>query len=72
MELLNGFAPNSHGRHVWSLVRTSLKVNVKVKGQGHRGQKWHFSALLAACMRFIFGKTFLASSFLHLLVTVNR
>ena len=28
-EPLNGFAPNSHGRRVWSLVRTSLKVKVK-------------------------------------------
>jgi len=30
-EPLNGFASNSHGRRVWSLGRTSLKV--KVKGQ---------------------------------------
>ena len=34
-EPLNGFRPNSHGRRVWSLARTSLKV----KGQGHQGQK---------------------------------
>jgi len=27
-EPLNGFAPNSHGRRVWSLARTSLKVKV--------------------------------------------
>ena len=27
-ERLNGFVPNSHGRHVWSLARTSLKVKV--------------------------------------------
>jgi len=39
-ELLNGFAPNSHGRHVWSLAQTSLKV--RVKGQGHQGQKMAF------------------------------
>jgi len=39
-ESLNGFAPNPHGRRVWSLARTSLKV--KAKGQGHRGQKRHF------------------------------
>jgi len=42
-EPLNGFAPNSQGTRVWSLARTSLKVNVK--GQGHQGQKrqfWHF------------------------------
>ena len=30
-EPLNGFASNSHGRRVWSLARTTLKV--KVKGQ---------------------------------------
>jgi len=36
-ELLSGFAPNSQGRRVWSLARTSL--NVKVKGQGDQGQK---------------------------------
>jgi len=34
--LLKGFAPNSHGRHVWSLVWTSLTV--EVKGQGRWGQ----------------------------------
>jgi len=28
-EPLNGFAPNLHGRRVWSLARTSLKVKVK-------------------------------------------
>jgi len=30
-EPLNGFVPNSQGRRVWSLARTTL--NVKVKGQ---------------------------------------
>jgi len=49
-EPLNGFAPNSHGRRVWSLARMSL--NVKVKGQGHEGQissplKMHCNALAA-------------------------
>jgi len=39
-ESLNGFAPNSYGRCVWSLAQTSLKV--KVKDQGHQGQKGHF------------------------------
>ena len=42
-ESLNGFGPNSHGRRVWPLAQMSLKV--KVKGQGHQGQKWYFSAL---------------------------
>jgi len=36
----------------------------KVKGQGHQGQKQHFSALSVACMWFIFGKTSSASSHL--------
>jgi len=58
---LNGFAPNSHGRRVWYLVRSSL--NVKVKRQGHQGQKMAFLALLAACVQFMFSKTSLASSF---------
>jgi len=26
------FAPNSHGRHVWSLAQTSLKVEVNFSG----------------------------------------
>ena len=60
-EPLDGFAPNSHGRRVWSLARESLKV--KVKGQGHQGQKTAFSALSAACVRFVFGKTSLAQAF---------
>jgi len=51
LETMNGFAPNSHGRCVWSLPGTSLKVKVT------RGQKTAFSALSAACMRFVFGKT---------------
>jgi len=32
--------------------------------EGHQGQKQHFSALSVACVRFTFGKTSLASSFL--------
>ena len=51
LQPLNGFAPNSHGRRFWFLARASLKV--KVKGQGHQGQKRHFSALSAACVRFV-------------------
>ena len=41
LEPLNGFAPNSHKRCVWSLTWTSLKVN----DQGHQGQKQHFTAI---------------------------
>ena len=52
-EPLNGFAPNSHGRRVWSLSGMSLKV----KGQDHQGKKWHFLALSAACVQFVFDKT---------------
>ena len=35
-EPLNGFAPNLHGRRIWSLGQTNLNVNVKC--QGHQGQ----------------------------------
>jgi len=60
-EPLNGFAPNSHGRRVWSVARTSLKVTVK--GQGQQGQNGIFRPLRRpACMRFMFGKTYLAFS----------
>ena len=52
------FAPDSHERRVWSLARTSLKV----KDQGHQEQQRHFSAISAACVRFMFGKISLASS----------
>ena len=37
-EPLNGFEPDSHGRRLWSLTQTSLKV----KGQDHQGQKRYF------------------------------
>jgi len=44
-EPLNGFAPNSPGRRVWSFARTNFNVSrSKIKGQGHQGQKRHFSA----------------------------
>jgi len=32
------------------------------EGEGHQGQKTAFSALSAACMQFMFGKTSLASN----------
>jgi len=52
LEPLNGFAPNSRGRHIWSLAWMSL--NVKVKGQGHWEQKLAFvgplSSLHAVCV----------------------
>ena len=60
-EPLNEFAPNSCGRRAWSLARTSLKA--KVKGEGHQGHNRYFSALSAACVWCMFGKTSLASSF---------
>jgi len=37
VEPLNGFAPNSQGRRVWTIAPTSLN-DVKVKGQSHQGQ----------------------------------
>jgi len=42
------FVPNSQARHVWSLAWMSL--NVKVKGQGHHGQKTgYFANILGHC-----------------------
>jgi len=38
-EPLNGFAPNSRGRRIWSLVRTTLKVKVKAQGLRSPGTK---------------------------------
>ena len=60
-EPLDGYAPNSHGRRVWSLAQISLKV--RAKGQCHQGQKRYFLSLSAACVQFVFGKTSLASRF---------
>jgi len=57
-ELLNGFVPNSQGRLVWSLTWTSL--NVKVKGQGHHGQKVAFFGPFGSLHVVMFGKTSLA------------
>jgi len=37
----NGFAPNSHGRRVSSFAQ--MRLNVKVKGQGHQGQKTRYA-----------------------------
>ena len=64
-ELLNGFSPNSQGRRGWSLARKDLKV--KFKGQRSRspGTKHHISALSVAFVRFVFGKTYLACSYLN-------
>jgi len=47
----NGFAPNSHGRRVWSLARTSLKVRSKVKVT--RDKKRHSVAVSAACVVYV-------------------
>jgi len=50
-ESLNGFAPNSQERRVWSLARTSLKVKVKI--QCHHGQNRYetvvYLFVLSAC-----------------------
>jgi len=45
-----------------------LKVKVKVT----RDNKWHFSALLVACVQFMFGKTPLASSLFFMVALCNR
>jgi len=65
LEPLNGFATSSHERRDWSLDHRSDEF----EGRGQRskvkvtGTKTAFSALTAACVRFMFGKTSLASSF---------
>jgi len=64
-EPLNGSVPNSHERRVWSLAPTSFKVKSKVKII--RDKKRYFSALSAACVGFMFGKTSLASSYFRVL-----
>ena len=65
-KLLNGFAPNSRGTARECLVPRSDEFEgqvLKVKGQRSKSPgKRHFSALSAACVRFMFGKTSLASS----------
>jgi len=65
-ELLNGFATNSHKRRVWTLARMSLKVKVKGESSGSPGTKAAFSALSAACVRFMFSETCLTCSFISL------
>jgi len=54
---LNGFAPNSRGRRVWSLRRVWRSRSPGTK-------KLHFSAILAVCVQFMLGKTSVASSFM--------
>jgi len=69
-EPLNGFAPNSHGRRVWSFARTSLKVDIKGQRSRSPGTKNIFRPF-AACVRFVFGQTTLACScFKNLLQTL--
>jgi len=43
-EPINGYATNSHGRRVWSLDRTSLKVKVNFGGL-HAVYVWKTSLL---------------------------
>ena len=62
-ESLNGFAPNSHGRRVWSIARKSLRSRSKVKVT--RDKKRQFSALSAACVQFMFRKTSSATIFVY-------
>jgi len=72
-ETLNGFAPNSLGRRVWFLARTSL--NVKIKGQRSRSPGTNngifgaFGGLRAAYVK-MFSKTSLASSYTFYHITV--
>jgi len=64
-EPLNGFAPNSHGRRVWSPLGRVQGQRSKVKGQCHQGQKnGIFGPLGGLRVRFMFGKTSLSSNLL--------
>jgi len=73
-EPLNGFSPNSHGR-----PKTCLDPRLdKFEGQGQmskvkviRYKKRHFSALSAACVRFVFGTTSVASSCMCIQVSLE-
>jgi len=55
-EPLNRFVTNSHGRRL-------VPRSDEFQGQGHQGQKRHFLALSAACVRFMFLKTSSACSY---------
>ena len=68
-EPLNGFAPNPQGRRVWSLAQTSLKIKVKDKRSRSPGTKTAFSALSAACVRLMLGKTSFTSGFFNVFVS---
>jgi len=60
-EPLNGFAPNSHGRRVWSVAQTSLKVKVNFGGL-RAVYVWKTSALvyatLSPCRRILSKRMF--------------
>ena len=56
---MNGFAPNSHGRRIWSLARKSLKVKVKDQKSRSPGT---VNGTFRSFRRFMFGKISLASS----------
>jgi len=45
LERMNGFAPNSQGKRVWSLARATLNNKVKAKHQGQEGQKTRYPLL---------------------------
>jgi len=62
-EPLNGFVPNSHGRRVWSLARTSFKVKVT---RDKNGIFRRFRRLASG----LFGKTSLASSLIYIRANV--
>ena len=62
-EPLNGFAPNSHTGKTCLVPRSD-----EFECQDRTNKKRHFLALSAVCVRFMFGKTSLASSFFFLFV----
>jgi len=64
-ESLNGFAPNSQEYVFGPSLGRVWRSRSKVKDQRSRspGAKRHLSDLSAACVRFMYGKTSLASSY---------
>ena len=72
-EPLNGFAPNSHGRRVWSLARTSLKVKINFGGL-RAVYIWKnifaliMTALRSRCGHYIFALWFLSIFYLSFFI----
>ena len=63
MKYLSGIAERICAKLAWKACLVPGSDQFEGQGQGYQGQKQYFSALSAACVRFVFSKTSLASSF---------